>query len=125
MTDVIDLEKDLVLRILRDALGVEVWLRREETIRANRPSDVRALISYGGALLAFDQDDWPLAIVHLDEALSHDPAYAEARGLRETLSLLEGKPLGTSVLSSRGHSRATDPPYDAQHPGHQLVRELL
>ena len=78
LTNLFDLEKDLVFRTLRDVLGVTLTPAEEQAIRENRVDNVLAFLAYGDGLRARDRGDYGTALARFQEARRLDPGFRAA-----------------------------------------------
>ncbi len=69
-----DMEKQLVIRTIRDVLGVELTPAEEQAILENRMENVFAFLAYGRGLRELDRGNYDEAQAHFDEAFSLDPS---------------------------------------------------
>jgi Flp pilus assembly protein TadD/TolB-like protein len=101
MADPMDLQKRMVLRTLRDGLGIEPTAAEEDRILTNRFQSESALIAYGRGLRAMDQGDFETAVAEFDRAASLEPDRSDRVEARreEARALLRASATGTATLA--------------------------
>lgn len=103
-----DMEKQLVIRTIREVLGVELTPAEEQKILENRMTNVLAFLAYGRGLRELDGGNYDAAQAEFQAALALDPAafagnptIAEELGALQDASTLSTDQLGT-IASTTG-----------------------
>ena len=78
LVNLFDMEKDLVFRIIRDRLGVQLTPAEEQAILDNRTDNVLAFLAYGRGLRQKDDGNYSAAQAEFEEAQSLDPDFDAA-----------------------------------------------
>lgn len=96
-----DMEKQIVIRTIREVLGIELTPAEEQQILDNRMENVLAFLAYGRGLRALDEGDYEQAQTEFDLAASLEPgAFAGTDiALAETAALTESSVTGTDDLA--------------------------
>jgi Tfp pilus assembly protein PilF len=84
-----DMEKQIVIRTIREVLAVELTPAEEQAILENRMGNVLAFLAFGRGLRDLDQGNYEAAMTNFEESVRLDPgsfatrdaAMAEASGL--------------------------------------------
>ncbi|MDH5590494.1 MAG: hypothetical protein OEZ65_12175 [Gemmatimonadota bacterium] len=99
LANLFDMEKDLVVRTLRDVLRVELTPQEEQAIRENRTDDLMAFLAYGRGLREMDRGDFAAAGASFGAALELDPGYQAAQlAAAEAISLLSASSTGVDDI---------------------------
>lgn len=96
-----DMEKQIVIRSIREVLAVELTPAEEQAILDNRISNVLAFIAYGRGLRELDQGNYEAAQSEFALALSLEPgAFPGAQlALSETEALIDATATSTADLA--------------------------
>jgi len=96
------MEKQIVIRTIRELLGVELTPAEEQAIMDNRTDNVLAFLAYGRGLRHLDSGDYESARTEFELASSLEPgAYRAAEvALAETMALSDAAASGTADLAS-------------------------
>ena len=78
LTNLFDMEKDLVFRIIRDRLGVQLTPAEEQAILDNRTDNVLAFLAYGRGLRQKDDGNYAAAQAEFQQAQQIDPDFDAA-----------------------------------------------
>ena len=78
LINLFDMEKDLVFRIIRDRLGVELTPAEQQAILDNRTDNVLAFLAYGRGLREKDNGNYAAAQAEFQQAQRIDPDFAAA-----------------------------------------------
>ena len=78
LVNLFDLEKDLVFRIIRDRLGVQLTPAEEQAILDNRTDNVLAFLAYGRGLREKDNGNYAAAQAEFQQAEQLDPGFTAA-----------------------------------------------
>ena len=78
LINLFDMEKDLVFRIIRDRLGVELTPAEQQAILDNRTDNVLAFLAYGRGLREKDNGNYAAAQAEFQQAQQLDPDFAAA-----------------------------------------------
>jgi tetratricopeptide (TPR) repeat protein len=68
-----DMEKQIVIRTIREVLGVELTPAEEQAILDNRMSNVLAFLAYGRGLREIDRGDYAAAQAEFNQSLQLEP----------------------------------------------------
>jgi Tfp pilus assembly protein PilF/TolB-like protein len=96
-----DMEKQIVIRTIREVLGVALTPAEEQAILENRMSNVLAFLAYGRGLRELDQGNYDAAQAEFQAALALDPTSAKhmQSAMAETASLVASNRATTSDLA--------------------------
>ncbi len=96
-----DMEKQIVIRTIREVLGVELTPAEEQAILENRMSNVLAFLAYGRGLRELDRGNYEAAQAEFALSVSLDPSSFAAReaAMLETQNLLEASATSTADLT--------------------------
>jgi tetratricopeptide (TPR) repeat protein len=96
-----DMEKQLVIRTVREILGVELTPAEEQAILENRMQNVLAFLAYGRGLRELDQGNYEAAQAEFELALSLEPGTFQGleAAMAETLALLDASATSTDDLA--------------------------
>ena len=102
-----DMEKQIVIRTIREVLGVTLTPAEEQAILENRMENVLAFLAYGRGLRELDQGNYAEAQAEFDLAISLEPGAFDGTDLAiaETAALTES--IGTSTGDLAGIASAT------------------
>lgn len=78
LVNLFDMEKELVFRIIRDRLGIELTPAEEQAILDNRIDNVLAFLAYGRGLREKDNGNYAAAQAEFQQAQELDPGFAAA-----------------------------------------------
>ena len=78
LVNLFDMEKDLVFRIIRDRLGVQLTPAEEQAILDNRTDNVLAFLAYGRGLRERDNGNYAAAQAEFQQAEQLDPSFEAA-----------------------------------------------
>ena len=78
LVNLFDLEKDLVFRIIRDRLGVQLTPAEEQAILDNRTDNVLAFLAYSRGLREKDNGNYAAAQAEFQQAEQLDPGFTAA-----------------------------------------------
>lgn len=97
-----DMEKQIVIRTIREVLGVELTPAEEQQILENRMSNVLAFLAYGRGLRELDEGNYDAAQAEFQAALALDPnAFAGNPTISaEVGALLDASSLSTDQLAT-------------------------
>lgn len=70
-----DMEKQIVIRTIREVLGVELTPAEEQAILENRMENVLAFLAYGRGLRLLDEGNYEAAQAEFDLAVSLEPGF--------------------------------------------------
>lgn len=90
LANLFDMEKELVIRTIRDVLGIELTPAEEQAILENRADNVLAFLAYGRGLRAKDRGDFATAMAEFRQAQELDPGFEPAGTELEETSDLQG-----------------------------------
>lgn len=113
LEDLFDMEKEIVIRTIREVLGVELTPVEEQAILDNRMSNVLAFLAYGRGLRELDQGNYQAAMAEFETMMSleaggydgADAAMAEAEALIDASSTSTTDLAG--VASATGEAETT------------------
>lgn len=96
-----DMEKQIVIRTIREVLGVELTPAEEQAILENRMDNVLAFLAYGRGLRELDNGNYAAAQAEFDLALSLDPGSMTSldAALAETAALTDAAVTNTTDLA--------------------------
>ncbi|MDH3271585.1 MAG: hypothetical protein OEN56_09650 [Gemmatimonadota bacterium] len=102
-----DMEKQLVIRTIREVLGVELTPAEERTILENRMSNVLALLAYGRGLRQLDLGNYAAAQAEFEAMMSLEPGGFDGAevAMGEAAALVDAS--GTSTVDLAGVAGAT------------------
>lgn len=97
-----DMEKQLVIRTIREILGVELTPAEEQQILENRMTNVLAFLAYGRGLRELDGGNYDAAQAEFQAALALDPAAFAGNPTigEEAGALMDASQLTTDQLST-------------------------
>lgn len=97
-----DMEKQLVIRTMREVLGIELTPAEEQQILENRMSNVLAFLAYGRGLRELDEGNYDAAQAEFQAALALDPdAFAGNPTISaEVDALLDASAITTDQLAT-------------------------
>lgn len=99
LEQIFDMEKAIVIRTIREVLGVTLTPAEEQRILDNRMSNVLAFLAYGRGLHELDNGNYDAAQQEFDLAESLDPGYfAVDLASAEASALLNASTVNTSEL---------------------------
>jgi len=107
-----DMEKQIVIRTIREVLGIELTPAEEQAILENRMENVLAFLAYGRGLRALDQGDYERAQTEFALAVSLEPASFQNLdvAMAQTAALTDATNSGTpdlvGVASATGETGA-------------------
>ncbi len=78
LANLFDMEKELVIRTIREVLGIELTPAEEQAILENRAENVLAFLAYGRGLRAKDRGDYATAMAEFRQARDLDPGFEPA-----------------------------------------------
>jgi Tfp pilus assembly protein PilF len=95
-----DMEKQIVIRTIREVLSVELTPAEEQAILENRMGNVLAFLAFGRGLRELDHGNYEAAMAEFEESVRLDPSSFAAReaAIAEASSLLEASAASTSGL---------------------------
>lgn len=96
-----DMEKAIVIRTIREILGVELTPAEEQAILENRMQNVLAFLAYGRGLRELDRGNYEAAQAEFELAMSLEPGYFAGTDLAmaQTVALSDASSLGTADLA--------------------------
>jgi len=94
-----DMEKQIVIRTIREVLGVELTPAEEQAILENRMSNVLAFLAYGRGLRELDRGNYEGARAEFELSAQLEPGGFGAAALAETSALLDALLLTTADIS--------------------------
>jgi tetratricopeptide (TPR) repeat protein len=96
-----DMEKQLVIRTIREVLGVELTPAEEQAILENRMSNVLAFLAYGRGLRDIDRGDYEAAQAEFNTSFQLEPGNfpSRAAAASELSDLLDASSTTTADLS--------------------------
>lgn len=96
-----DMEKAIVIRTLREILGVELTPAEEQRILENRMENVLAFLAYGRGLREMDRGNYEAAEAEFAIALSLEPGYfaGTEAAMAQTAALSDASALGTGDIA--------------------------
>jgi tetratricopeptide (TPR) repeat protein len=94
-----DMEKQIVIRTIREVLGVELTPAEEQAILENRMGNVLAFLAYGRGLREIDRGNFESAQVEFQLSMQLDPGSFASRdaAMAETADLVDASGATTSV----------------------------
>jgi Tfp pilus assembly protein PilF len=95
-----DMEKQIVIRTIREVLGVDLTPAEEQAILENRMDNVLAFLAFGRGLRELDQGNYAAAMAEFEESVRLDPGSFAGRdaAMVETTSLMEASATSTDGL---------------------------
>ena len=95
-----DMEKQIVIRTIREVLGVALTPAEEQAILENRMDNVLAFLAFGRGLRELDQGNYAAAMSEFEESVRLDPGGFAGReaAMVETTSLMDASAASTSGL---------------------------
>jgi len=95
-----DMEKQIVIRTIREVLAVELTPAEEQAILENRMGNVLAFLAFGRGLRELDQGNYEAAMAQFQESIALDPGSYAGRdaAMVETADLLSASASSTSDL---------------------------
>jgi Tfp pilus assembly protein PilF/TolB-like protein len=102
LEQIFDLEKQIVIRTIRDVLGLELTPAEEQRILENRMSNVLAFLAHGRGLRELDRGNFQAAQAEFEQALQLEGGGYDATeaALAETNAILETAGTTTEELGS-------------------------
>jgi tetratricopeptide (TPR) repeat protein len=102
-----DMEKQIVIRTIREVLGVELTPAEEQAILENRMGNVLAFLAYGRGLREIDRGNYEAAQAEFALSLSLDPSSFASRdaAMLEATNLVDAS--ATSTVDLTGVAAAT------------------
>ena len=102
-----DMEKQIVIRTIREVLGVELTPAEEQAILENRMGNVLAFLAYGRGLRELDRGNYEAAQAEFALSVSLDPSSFAARdaAMVEAANLVDAS--GTSTVDLTGVAAST------------------
>lgn len=96
-----DMEKQVVIRTIREVLGVELTPAEEQAILENRMSNVLAFLAYGRGLREIDRGNYEGARAEFELSMQLEPGGFAARteAMSDVDNLMEASAFGTGDLS--------------------------
>lgn len=96
-----DMEKQIVIRTIREVLGVELTPAEEQAILDNRMENVLAFVAYGRGLRELDNGNYAAAQAAFEEALALEPGAFDGTelGLAEVAAMTDATGTSTSDIS--------------------------
>lgn len=96
-----DMEKQIVIRTIREVLGVELTPAEEQAILENRMDNVLAFLAYGRGLRDLDNGDYEGAQAEFELSFQLDPNGFASRdaAMAETADLIDATAMGTVDLA--------------------------
>lgn len=96
-----DMEKQIVIRTIREVLAVELTPAEEQAILENRMDNVLAFLAFGRGLRELDQGNYAAAMAAFEESAELDPGSFAARdaAMVETADLLDASSATTGDLA--------------------------
>jgi tetratricopeptide (TPR) repeat protein len=96
-----DMEKQIVIRTIREVLGVELTPAEEQAILENRMSNVLAFLAYGRGLREIDRGNYEAAQAEFALSMQLDPSSFPSReaAMAEAADLVRASAVTTSGLS--------------------------
>jgi tetratricopeptide (TPR) repeat protein len=96
-----DMEKQIVIRTIREVLGVELTPAEEQAILENRMGNVLAFLAYGRGLREIDRGNYEAAQAEFALSMSLDPSSFAARdaAMADVTSLVDASSMSTVDLS--------------------------
>jgi len=97
-----DMEKQIVIRTIREVLGVELTPAEEQAILENRMSNVLAFLAYGRGLREIDRGNYEAAQTEFQLSMQLDPGSFASRdaAMAETVDLVEANGTTTGDVST-------------------------
>jgi len=102
-----DMEKQIVIRTIREVLGVELTPAEEQRILENRMDNVLAFLAYGRGLRELDDGNYEAAQAEFDLALSLDPGGMQSMSIASTELIALSDAAGTTTTDLAGIASAT------------------
>jgi tetratricopeptide (TPR) repeat protein len=95
-----DMEKQIVIRTIREVLAVELTPAEEQAILENRMGNVLAFLAFGRGLRELDQGNYEAALAQFQESIALDPGSYASRdaAVVETTDLLAASAASTADL---------------------------
>ncbi|MGE0160165.1 MAG: tetratricopeptide repeat protein [Gemmatimonadales bacterium] len=96
-----DMEKQIVIRTIREVLGVALTPAEEQAILENRMDNVLAFLAFGRGLRELDQGNYDAAMAEFEESVRLDPGSFAGRdaAMVETNNLIEASASSTTGLT--------------------------
>jgi len=96
-----DMEKQIVIRTIREVLGVALTPAEEQAILENRMSNVLAFLAYGRGLRLIDQGDYEGAQAEFQQSVELEAGGYASRtaAMAEVASLMDASGMNTADLS--------------------------
>lgn len=97
-----DMEKQIVIRTIREVLGVELTPAEEQAILENRMDNVLAFLAYGRGLRELDNGNYDAAQAEFQAALALDPKALDGNPVIsiELAALTDASGMGTDQLGA-------------------------
>lgn len=97
-----DMEKRIVIRTIREVLGVELTPAEEQAILENRWSNILAFVAYGRGLRELDNGNYAAAMEEFQSAASLEPGSVSSleSSMAEASALIDASQTGTDDLGS-------------------------
>jgi tetratricopeptide (TPR) repeat protein len=97
-----DMEKQIVIRTIREVLGVELTPAEEQAILENRMSNVLAFLAYGRGLREIDRGNYEAAEAEFALSMSLDPSSFASRdaAMSDLQSMVDASAASTSDLTA-------------------------
>ncbi|MDA0327910.1 MAG: hypothetical protein O2958_02690 [Gemmatimonadetes bacterium] len=120
-----DMEKQIVIRTIRELLGVELTPAEEQAILENRMGNVLAFLAYGGGLRELDRGNYDAAQAEFELAASLEPggfqglevAMAEAAAMTDAAAAATADLAGVASATGETGAGVLAPPSAATTEG--------
>ncbi|MGD8281845.1 MAG: CsgG/HfaB family protein [Gemmatimonadota bacterium] len=101
LENLFDMEKQVVIRTIREVLGVELTPAEEQAILENRMDNVLAFLAYGRGLREIDRGNYEGARAEFEQSIQLEPGGFGSRtqAIDEVDNLIEASSMGTGDLS--------------------------
>ena len=101
LENLFDMEKEIVIRTIREVLGVELTPAEEQAILENRMSNVLAFLAYGRGLRQLDLGNYAAAQAEFETMMALEPGYQGAEAaMAEASALVNASATTTTDLGS-------------------------
>jgi hypothetical protein len=96
-----DMEKQIVIRTIREVLAVELTPAEEQAILENRMDNVLAFLAFGRGLRELDQGNYEAALAQFEESVTLEPGSFAGRdaAMVQTADLIDASAASTADLS--------------------------
>jgi tetratricopeptide (TPR) repeat protein len=95
-----DMEKQIVIRTLREVLGIDLTPAEQQAILENRMGNVLAFLAYGRGLRELDRGNYEGAQAEFNLSIQLDPSNFASRGaaMHEVANMLDASAMSTADL---------------------------